>query len=82
MVPPFQTAHAFFSNPRVSPAAILSTDRPGCLAALAPGETVLIVQDTTVLAWTHAATAGLGRVSRYRHQRGMLAHTALAVRPG
>lgn len=76
-----KAASACFSNPRVSPAAILSTDRPGCLAALAAGETVLMVQDTTALTWAHPATAGLGRVSRYRHQRGMLAHTALAVRP-
>ena len=56
----------------MSPAAILSTDRPGCLAALAAGETVLMVQDTTALTWAHPATAGLGRVSRYRHQRAGL----------
>lgn len=76
-----KAAYRFFANPRVTPAAILASARPDCLARIAALPVVLLIQDTTTLNFTHhPAVRGLGPVGSGA-QWGVFVHTALAVNP-
>jgi hypothetical protein len=74
-------AYRCFANPRLTPALILQSARPDCLARIAALPRVLLVQDTTTLDFTHhPATRDLGPVGTGQ-QWGCFAHSALAVDP-
>jgi Transposase DNA-binding/Transposase Tn5 dimerisation domain len=81
---PLKAAYRFFSNPRVTPPAILASERPAALARLTAAPVVLIIQDTTDLDFTHhAAVRGLGPLSTGKggEHWGVKVHSALAVVP-
>jgi len=76
-----KAAYRFFANDAIAPAAIVASHVQATLARVETVERVLAVQDTTQLDWSaHAATTGLGMLSTER-QRGLLAHTTLALTP-
>jgi hypothetical protein len=81
---PLKAAYRFFANPRVTPAAILASERPACLARLAAERLVLVLQDTTDLDFTaHPAVRGLGPLSTGKggEHWGVKVHSALVVAP-
>lgn len=76
-----KAAYRFFANPRVTPQAILQSERPAGLERLASAAVVLILQDTTDLDLTpHPAARGLGPIGS-GEQWGLKVHSALAVLP-
>lgn len=76
-----KAAYRFFDNDAVDPAAVVAGHVVATYARVAAVERVLAVQDTTYLDYTsHPATAGLGPL-RSVSQRGLLAHTTLALTP-
>lgn len=76
-----KAAYRFFANPAVTPAAILASARPDCLAKIAAEARVLLIQDTTSIDLTrHAATSGLGPIgTRKQHLQGFFVHSCLAT---
>ncbi|HZU75904.1 MAG TPA: IS4 family transposase, partial [Dehalococcoidia bacterium] len=76
-----KAAYRFFANRTVTPAAILATARPDCLAQMAAETLVLLIQDTTDLDFTrHRATTGLGPIGTSKQQtQGLFVHTCLAA---
>ncbi len=76
-----KATYRFFANRAVSPAAILATARPDCLTKLASEPRMLLLQDTTVLDFSHhPATAGLGPTGTSKqHTRGFFVHSCLAA---
>jgi hypothetical protein len=76
-----KAAYRFFASRTVTPAAILATARPDCLAQMVGEERVLLVQDTTALDFTaHRATRGLGPTGTAQQQtQGVFVHSCLAV---
>ncbi len=76
-----KAAYRFFANEAIAPDAIVASHVQATLARVEAVDVVLAVQDTTQLDWSaHPATTGLGMLSTER-QRGLLAHTTLAVTP-
>lgn len=79
-----KAAYRFFANPRVTPAAILASERPAVLRRLADAPVVLVIQDTTDLDFSHhPAVRGLGPLSKGQggEHWGLKVHSALAVVP-
>src|SRR4051794_16000849 len=76
-----KAAYRFFANRAITPAAILASARPDCLARMAAEQRVLLIQDTTSLDFTaHAATSGLGPIgTRKQHLRGFFVHSCLSA---
>jgi hypothetical protein len=74
-------AYRFFANRAISPAAILATARPACLAKMAHEPLVLLLQDTTSLDFSaHRATSGLGPIgTRKQATTGFFVHSCLAA---
>jgi Transposase DNA-binding/Transposase Tn5 dimerisation domain len=78
---PLKAAYRFFNNAAVTPAAILASARPDVTALVGATPFTLVVQDTTELNFSHhPGTRGLGPIGTGA-QWGLLAHTALAIRP-
>ena len=74
-----QAAYRVLSSEAVEPEAILAAQRAACLQRLEGEETVLAIQDTTYLNFTHhPATTGQGPLQA-SHLTGFLAHTTFAV---
>jgi len=74
-----KAAYRFWDSAQVSAAAIREAHQQGTVERLADHATVLVVQDTTNLDFTHhPATQGLGYLDRPPHQ-GLKVHSALAV---
>lgn len=78
-----KAAYRFFANRAVTPQAIVASGQAELAARCVGLETVLLVQDTTTLDFSHhPGTYGLGPVgTRAQGTSGLLAHTALAVHP-
>ena len=78
-----KAAYRFFANRQVTPDAIVASAQPELAARCAGLATVLLIQDTTTLDFSHhPGTYGLGPVgTRQQRTVGLLAHTALAVQP-
>lgn len=76
-----KAAYRFLASKAVTPAGLRAAARPAVLARVAEHETVLVVQDTTSLNFSHhAATRGLGDLGNGKSQ-GLWVHSALAVSP-
>ena len=76
-----KAAYRFFANADADADAIVASHVRATDARVAAEPLVLAVQDTTLLDFTaHPGTAGLGPLGN-RHQRGLLAHTTLALSP-
>jgi len=74
-----QSIYRFWSNPKVSAAAILNGHIAGTLSRIQPSQSVLAIQDTTDLDFTrHPATEGLGYINQ-TSQQGVKVHTTFAV---
>ena len=74
-------AYRFFDNDHIAPPAILASHIQATLARCVPQPTILAVQDTTLLDYTHhPATTGLGPLASPTHQ-GLLVHSTLALTP-
>lgn len=74
-------AYRLFENAAVAPAVILASHIQATWERVATAPVVLAVQDTTELDVTgHLATSGLGTL-RHGRERGLLAHSTLAVTP-
>jgi hypothetical protein len=74
-------AYRLLENAAVAPAAILASHVQATWERVASLPVVLAAQDTTELDFTgHLATTGLGPL-RHGRERGLLAHTTLAVTP-
>jgi hypothetical protein len=77
-----QAACRIFGSEKVTVAGLLAGHREQTRARAwtAPGERVLVAQDTTILDYsTHPATTDLGPFDGHAHTRGLLAHSALAL---
>ena len=73
-----KAAYRFLDSHRVSPEAIRAGHVQSCVERVASQPTVLIVQDTTTLDFTHhPGTKGLGYLDHPR-LRGLVMHTGLA----
>ena len=73
--------YRFWDNPAVTPDAIRAAHRDATVTRLADHALILAIQDTTEInLTTHPATTGLGHLAG-QGQRGMLAHSVLAVSP-
>lgn len=73
-----KAAYRFLDSSRVSPEAIRAGHVQSCVERVASQSTVLMVQDTTTLDFTHhPATKGLGYLDSPR-LRGLVMHTCLA----
>jgi hypothetical protein len=76
-----KAAYRFFDSAAVTPEALLAGHVRATYRRLAAVPLVLAVQDATLLDWTHhPATEGLGPLGGPR-QRGLLAHSTLALTP-
>lgn len=72
-----KAAYRFLDSDRVSPDTIRAAHAQSCIERIAALSTVLIVQDTSTLDFTHhPATKGLGYL--HASQRGLVMHTGLA----
>lgn len=80
-----KAAYRFFDNDKVEPQEILSVHRDRTHERIAKLATVLAIQDTTVLNYSHAGIEGLGSISAKgrsgRPCEGLFVHTVLAVDP-
>lgn len=73
--------YRLWAAPRVTPEAIRAAHQQQTLERLRGHPTVLVIQDTTALDFTHhPTTRGLGSLDVPTHQ-GLKVHSALAVRP-
>lgn len=74
-----QSIYRFWSNPKVTPTAILQGHIEGTVSRAESCQTVLSIQDTTDLDFTsHPHTKGLGYLNQTR-QQGIKVHHCLAV---
>ena len=74
-----QSIYRFWSNPKVTTAAILNSHIDGTTERSRRCETVLAIQDTTDLNFTsHRATAGLGYLN-HTQQQGIKVHSTFGV---
>jgi len=78
-----KAAYRCFATRQVTPQAIVASGWPALVSRCAGLDTVLVVQDTTPLDFSHhPGTYGLGPVgTRAQRTVGLLVHTALAVHP-
>lgn len=76
-----KAAYRFFTNPRVSPAAIVAAHRATTVQRVAEHSLILAVQDTTTFNFTlHRQTQGLGPIGQ-AGLSGFFLHSCLAVAP-
>ena len=76
-----KATYRFWASPRVRPETILDPHILATRDRLAAHDTVLVIQDTTDLDFTHhPATTGLGHLAQARLQ-GIRLHSALAITP-
>ena len=76
-----KAAYRFFDNEAAVAAHILESHIQATRVRVSAFDTVLAVQDTTSLDWTHhRATTGLGPLES-AHRRGLFVHTTLAMTP-
>jgi len=74
-----QSIYRFWSNPKVTQAAILNSHIDGTIERSRSCETVLAIQDTTDLDFTsHRASAGLGYLNQTQ-QQGIKVHNTFGV---
>ena len=77
-----KAAYRFWSSERVTPASMLEPHAQRTLRRCAEHPTILLIQDTTTLDFTHhPATQDLGPSGGSSFCRGMKLHAALAVSP-
>ena len=74
-----QGMYDFWANRRVSPDAIIGAHAQRTIARMSKHQTVLAIQDTTELDYSHhRSTQGLGGISKAR-ARGLKVHRVLAT---
>ena len=74
-----QSIYRYWSNPQVTPDAILNSHRDAVKQRANACETVLAIQDTTDFDFSsHQKTQGLGFLNQ-TNQQGIKCHTGLAV---
>lgn len=78
-----KAAYRFVDNKKVTPVEILSSHSGRTVERMAGHGTVLVIQDTTYLNYTHhPETQGLGEIGqKAQNLRGFGLHSALAVTP-
>jgi hypothetical protein len=78
-----QAAHRLCADSACTPADLIAGHVEQTVArAVATGDRVVVAQDTCRLDYfTHRATEGLGPIGNAKETRGLLAHSALALRP-
>ena len=77
-----KATYRFWSSERVTPASILEPHAQRTLRRCTKHRTILVIQDTTTLDFTHhPATQDLGPIGGSSFSRGMKLHSALAVSP-
>jgi hypothetical protein len=76
-----KAAYRFYDNDAIEPKSILASHQQATVERMSSKSLVLAVQDTTELDYSHhPATEGLGTL-HHSQQKGLLAHTTLAVTP-
>ncbi len=77
-----KAAYRFWSSENVTPASILEPHAQRTLHRCREHATVLVIQDTTTLDFTHhPATQALGPIGGSSFSRGLKLHSALALSP-
>ncbi len=77
-----KAAYRFWSSERVTPASILEPHAQQTLRRCGEHQTILVIQDTTTLDFTHhPATQDLGPIGGSSFSRGFKLHSALAISP-
>jgi hypothetical protein len=82
-----KAAYRFFKNENVNSEAILTEHQKQTVMRANNHKTVLVVQDTSYITYSHPKTKGLGLIARNRtfasnktsESRGLVMHTAMAV---
>jgi hypothetical protein len=76
-----KAAYRFFDNEAAAPEHLLASHIQATRVRVSAFDTVLAVQDTTSLDWTHhRAVTGLGPLEN-AYRQGLLVHTTLAMTP-
>jgi len=82
-----KAAYRFFKNKNVDSEVILTEHRKQSIVRANDYKTILVVQDTSYVTYSHPKTKGLGLIARNRtfaskntsESRGLVMHTAMAV---